>query len=81
VETVENRLPDVPNLSVGGFCVETGTVYEFLGCFWHGHTCLHFRDVTTASGETLAERYEQTAETREDCTGRLSNDRAVGMRL
>jgi G:T-mismatch repair DNA endonuclease (very short patch repair protein) len=57
----EYRLPDVINLSVDGFCVETGTVYEFLGCFWHGHTCLPFREVTTASGgETLAERYEQT---------------------
>jgi hypothetical protein len=53
----EYRLPDVPNLSVDGFCVETGTVYEFLGCFWHGHTCLPFREVTIASGgETLAER-------------------------
>jgi len=35
-------------------------VCEFRGCFWHGHTCLPFRDVTTVAGETLAERYEHT---------------------
>jgi G:T-mismatch repair DNA endonuclease (very short patch repair protein) len=56
----EYRLPDFPNLSVDEFCVETRTVYEILGCFWHGHTCLKFRDVTMSSGETLAERYEKT---------------------
>jgi hypothetical protein len=56
----EYRLPDVPDLSLDGFCVETGTVYEFFGWLWPGNTCLHFRDVSTASGRTLAERYEQT---------------------
>jgi hypothetical protein len=60
------RLPDVPNLSV--FCVETGSVYEFLGCFWHSHTCLPYRDVTRASGDTLAERYEQTMQRLEKIT-------------
>jgi G:T-mismatch repair DNA endonuclease (very short patch repair protein) len=58
----EYRLPDVSNLSVDGSCVETGTVYEFFGCFWHGHTCLHLRDVTTASGQTLAEMRKDYAE-------------------
>jgi G:T-mismatch repair DNA endonuclease (very short patch repair protein) len=68
VETVENRLPDVPNLSVDGICVDTGTVYELFGCFWHGHKCLNFRDVTKASGETLAERYEQIMQRLEKIT-------------
>jgi hypothetical protein len=54
----EYRQPDVPNLSVDGFFVETGTVYEFFGSLWHGHTCLHFRDVSTAFGKSLIERYE-----------------------
>jgi hypothetical protein len=53
-------LPDVPALSVDGFCVETGNVYLFFGFFWHVHTYLHFRDVNTTSVVTLAERYEQT---------------------
>jgi hypothetical protein len=41
----EYRLPELPHLSVEGFCGETRTVYEFTGCYWHGHTCLVFRDV------------------------------------
>jgi G:T-mismatch repair DNA endonuclease (very short patch repair protein) len=24
---------------VDGFCVETNTIYEFHGCFWHAHDC------------------------------------------
>jgi hypothetical protein len=55
----EQRLPELPRLSVDGFCPETRTVYEFMG-YYHGHTCQPFRDVTTAVGDTLAERYERT---------------------
>jgi hypothetical protein len=58
------RLPDVPNLSVHGFCVETGT----FGCFLYGHTCLHFRDVSKTSVETLAERYDHTMQRLEKIT-------------
>jgi hypothetical protein len=36
----EYRLPELPRLSVNGYCPKTKKVYEFLGCFWHGHTCL-----------------------------------------
>jgi hypothetical protein len=56
------RLPDIPNLSVDGFCAESRTVYEFFGCYWQGHACLHYRNVSTTFGETLAERYERTME-------------------
>ena len=35
-------------------------MYEFLGCYFHGHTFRHFRDLSTPSGETLSERYERT---------------------
>ena len=35
-------------------------MYEFLGCYYHGHTCQTYRDVTTIRGTTLAERYERT---------------------
>jgi G:T-mismatch repair DNA endonuclease (very short patch repair protein) len=27
------------NLPVDGFCSATNTVYQFHGCFWHGHPC------------------------------------------
>jgi G:T-mismatch repair DNA endonuclease (very short patch repair protein) len=56
-------------LSVDGFCSETRTVCEFMGCYYHGHTCQPFRDVTTAVGDTLAERYERTMARLEQITG------------
>ena len=51
----EYRLPELPHFSVDGFCPETKTVYEFMGCYFHGDTCQPFRDVTTTVGDTLAE--------------------------
>ena len=66
----EFRLPELPHLSVDGYCVQTRKVYEFLGCHWHGHTCLPHRDVATQSaGDTLAERYEQTMSRIQQITG------------
>jgi G:T-mismatch repair DNA endonuclease (very short patch repair protein) len=50
----EYRLPELPHLSVDGFCPEQRKVMEFLGCFWHGHTCLPFRDVPSMCGNTLS---------------------------
>jgi len=51
---------ELPNLIVDGFYPETRTVYEFLGCYFHGHTCQIYCDVTTMVGDTLADRYERT---------------------
>jgi G:T-mismatch repair DNA endonuclease (very short patch repair protein) len=56
----EYRLPELPHFGVDGYCAETRTVYEFLGCFYHWHTCQPYRDTPTVSEETLAERYERT---------------------
>ena len=57
----EYRPPELPHYSVDRYCAETRTIYEFLGCYYHGCKCQPFRGVKTlASGETLAERYEQT---------------------
>ena len=56
----EVRLPALHRLSVDGYCRETNTVYEFCGCYWHGHTCIPYRDVMTGAGDTLAQRYERT---------------------
>jgi hypothetical protein len=56
----ERELPELPVIRVDGLCEETRTVYEFMGCYWHGHTSMPFRDVATlCGGDTLAERYEQ----------------------
>jgi G:T-mismatch repair DNA endonuclease (very short patch repair protein) len=54
----EYRLPELPRLSVDGFCRETKTVYEFFGCYFHGHTFLQYRDNPTMGGDTLTQRYE-----------------------
>ena len=35
-------------------------MYEFLGCYYHGHICQTYRDVCTMRGDTLAERYDRT---------------------
>ena len=64
----EYRLQELPRFSVDGYCPDTNTVYEFFGCFWHGHTCQPFRDVATLSGDTIAERYERTMSRLEQIT-------------
>jgi G:T-mismatch repair DNA endonuclease (very short patch repair protein) len=52
----EYRLPELPHLSVDGFCPEMKKVYEFLGCYFHGHTCQSFRDATSKVDDTLSAR-------------------------
>jgi G:T-mismatch repair DNA endonuclease (very short patch repair protein) len=64
----EYRLPELPHFSVDGYCVETRKVYEFLSCFYIGHTCQYFRDIPTPSDETLTERYERTVSRIEQIT-------------
>jgi len=44
----EYRLPESPEFSVDGYCAETRTVFEFMGCFFHGcKRCQLFRDLKT----------------------------------
>ena len=33
-------------LSVDGYEPDTNTVYQFHGCYWHGHTCIENRTKT-----------------------------------
>ena len=54
----EYRLPELLLFSVDGYCPQTNTIYELFICFWHGHSCQPFRDISTMNGDTLAERYE-----------------------
>lgn len=57
----ERQLPELPDISVDGLCEETRTLYEFNGCYWHGHTSMPFRHTLTAcADDTLAERYGNT---------------------
>jgi hypothetical protein len=43
----EFRLPELPHYSVDGYCADTKRVLEVFGCYFHGHTCLPFRDLKT----------------------------------
>jgi hypothetical protein len=56
----EYRPPELAQYCVDGYCAETRSLYEFLGCYYHGCKCQLFRDVKTLGGDTFAERYEQT---------------------
>jgi len=64
----ECRQPELPRLIADSYCPDTNTVYEFLGCFWHRQNCQSFRDVTSLSGDTLAERYDGTMSRLEQIT-------------
>ena len=64
----EYRQPELAKYSVDGYCHETKIIYEFFGCFWHGHNCKPFRGDSTMSGDTLAERYERTISRLEQIT-------------
>ena len=49
-------------LPVDGFHEESGTVFQFQGCFWHGHQC-HLnqgKEVNEKRGKPMAELYEET---------------------
>jgi len=33
------KVLELPHFSVDGYSLETRTIYEFFGCYFHGHTC------------------------------------------
>lgn len=57
----EYRLKNT-NFIVDGFDEHTNTVFEFLGCFYHGHSCLLHREYKCSKDpqDTLQKRYETT---------------------
>ena len=57
----EVHLPRVPNVKVDGCCEETNEVFEYIGSFWHGSTCMSNRHKPIGkTEETLLNRYEET---------------------
>ena len=52
-------------LPVDGFCAETNTVFQFHGCFWHGHQCSintdEYNPVRKMSMEDLRQQTTQTS--------------------
>ena len=57
----EVRLSD-RHLPVDGFCVKNQTVYQFNGCYWHGHQCSSNNGVTIHPTRKIATKqlHEQT---------------------
>ncbi|XP_072400380.1 uncharacterized protein [Diabrotica undecimpunctata] len=44
-----------------GFCKESHTVYQFHGCFWHGHPdCFKNDTINHVNNETMGDLYEKT---------------------
>ncbi|XP_055714985.1 uncharacterized protein LOC129809195 isoform X2 [Phlebotomus papatasi] len=64
------------NFIVDGYDEESNTVFEFFGCFYHGHTCLQDRKYQCSKDplDTLGNRYEMTMH-------RLSKLRKLGYKL
>ncbi|KAI8516762.1 hypothetical protein Bbelb_053430 [Branchiostoma belcheri] len=54
-------------IPVDGFCSATGEIFQFHGCYWHGHACnlTKGRDYNERRGKSLATLREETAETTE----------------
>ena len=59
---------ELPSFRVNVYWPQTKTIFEFFGCFGHGHTCQPFRDAATLIGDTLVERYERTMSRLEQIT-------------
>ena len=55
------------NLPVDGFCVETGEIFQFHGCFWHGHPCSKTKGVINhpVRNKAMEELYEDTVKKEE----------------
>ena len=64
----EYRLPELPHISVDGYCPETRTICEFFGRHFYGQTCQPFRDVTNMIDGQLAERYARNISRLEQIT-------------
>ena len=51
---------------VDGFCEETNTVYEFYGCFWHGHPkCYRSNIINTKNQKDMGTLNDLTVEKRD----------------
>ena len=61
---VEKRV-GARRLPVDGFCRETNTVWQFQGCYWHGHRCHlnpnDYNEVRQVSSEILRKETESNS--------------------
>ena len=52
-------------LPVDGFCADSSTVFQFHGCYWHGHPCP--TNTKASNKREKRQRYEDTQEKRRLC--------------
>ena len=60
----KEKMIGMKRLPVDGYVKETHMVYEFQGCYWHGHDC-HLNQgkaATDEQGQTMEQRYQRTQE-------------------
>ena len=59
---------------VDGFCAEKNKVYEFHGCYWHGHTCNTAHTGPHPSKSKHGKTYEQVLAETNECTRILKEE-------
>ena len=49
-------------LPVDGWCAQTNTVYQFHGCYWHGHECMEEQGImkNDKNGKTMEQLRKET---------------------
>lgn len=63
INAAKQREVMIQGMAVDGYCKETKQIFEFHGCWWHGHTCIvNERDVLLSENpiDSLNYRYENT---------------------
>ncbi len=62
----EFKIPNT-NYKVDGYCVDTNTIYEFHGDFWHGNPEVYSSGcINNANKKTMGELYQKTIEREEE---------------
>ena len=64
----EYKIPDT-NFKSDGYCVETNTIYEFHGDYWHGNPKIYNKEDKTYFNKTFGELYEKTIKKEEIIRG------------
>lgn len=58
----EYKIPNT-KLKADGYCVETNTIYEFYGDYWHGNPKIHLPDIINkVNYKSMGELYQKTIE-------------------
>lgn len=68
INAAKQREEIIEGVKVDGYCKETNQLYQYHGCYWHGHPCVTVdrnKPLHEDSEDTMELRYERTLETTE----------------